>query len=187
MTTADNDDYVLAVSSRGIPTGGRFAARDGASAKECLRRHTCAAWRRLRTAKDGCYGLDTNVTTSIAAAAALISLATLIPTAISTSRRENRKCARDALSQAFLEVVDPSLAFSDALGDVQRGLWDSTYEPRLDQSQRILDKAELADGVRRNAGRLATAATQPNTAIGRSRSRGDYPAARAFTNGRPRA
>jgi hypothetical protein len=48
------------------------------------------------------------VTTFIALAAALISLATLIVTTVATSRRERANWARETLAEAFFDFVDAS-------------------------------------------------------------------------------
>ncbi len=45
------------------------------------------------------------ITTIVALVGAIISLATLIVTTVSTGRRGDRKWAREALSQAFYEVL----------------------------------------------------------------------------------
>lgn len=63
------------------------------------------------------------ITTFIALAGAVISLATLIVTTVSSSKREDRKWARDALSQAFYDFTDAGFKTRDVAQEYQELVW----------------------------------------------------------------
>jgi|tagenome__1003787_1003787.scaffolds.fasta_scaffold20014897_2 hypothetical protein len=69
-----------------------------------------------------------NVTTSVAAVAAGISLVTLIVTTIATGRRERVKWAREALAEAFYAFVDTSYTAATAARKRQEALWDGSAD-----------------------------------------------------------
>ena len=69
-----------------------------------------------------------NVTTSVAAAAAVISLVTLVVTTIATGRRERVKWAREALAEAFYAFIDTSYTTATAARKHQEALWSGSVE-----------------------------------------------------------
>lgn len=69
-----------------------------------------------------------NVTTSVAAVAAGISLATLIVTTIATGRRERVKWAREALAGAFYTFIDTSYTAATAARKRQEVLWSGSSD-----------------------------------------------------------
>lgn len=82
------------------------------------------------------------VTTSIAAAAAVISLATLVVTTIATGRRERQKWAREALSEAFFELLDASNEFSEAIADYQLTVWEDEPDALRKEMFEAMERAK---------------------------------------------
>ena len=85
-----------------------------------------------------------NVTTSVAAAAAGISLVTLLVTTYFTSRRETVKWAREALAEAFYDFVNASYAAGQAFHEHQKLLWADPDPSSLDASAVELESQTLA-------------------------------------------
>jgi hypothetical protein len=103
--------------------------------------HPVLPWLAQTQAPDAS---DWNITTSIAAAAALISFLTLVVTTVSTAKREDRKWAREALSQAFYDLIDASDKYTDAMGEYQDILWDGVPGAPHDDAYGKMEAAELA-------------------------------------------
>jgi hypothetical protein len=85
-----------------------------------------------------------NVTMSVAAVAAAISLVTLLVTTYFTGRRETVKWAREALAEAFYDFVNASYAAGQTFHEHQKLLWAGADPPSLDASAVEVETESLA-------------------------------------------